>query len=143
LRAVVHASVAADAVVGLPLRLHRTSVAHQECPAGPPVAGILGRGRHIAFVDALVVMQQDARNVQSVSGTPTTPPTEAPTASMSPGCRADAPYRSCRSARSARPAAIPQSGRPTTPRWPPGVVLSASRPHGRAPSTTGRPAAVP
>ena len=66
LRAMLHTLAATGAVVGLPQLRHRTIVAYQ---IGAPhlfISLVLAALWHIALVDALVIMQQYSRNVDSV-----------------------------------------------------------------------------
>ena len=66
LRTMLHALAATDAVVGLPELGHSTVVAHQEGAASLPIVGVLAAFGHIALVDALVVVEQDGRNINAV-----------------------------------------------------------------------------
>ncbi len=60
------ALAAAYAVRCLPQPWHGAVVTHQECAARLCVVLVLHAGRHVAFVDAAVVVQQDGWNVNAV-----------------------------------------------------------------------------
>ena len=66
LRTVMHALVATDTMVRLTQARYAAVVTHEEGPPGFPVVFVLRRGGHITLVDTLVVMGEDARNVQPV-----------------------------------------------------------------------------
>lgn len=66
LRAVVHALVAAYAMVCLTKTRHTAVIPHEKRTAGLPVVLILLRCRHIAPIDALVAVGKYSRDVQAV-----------------------------------------------------------------------------
>ena len=66
LRAVMHALVAAYAMVRLTKTRHTAVVTHKEGTPGFPIVLVLRRSWYITLVDALVVVGEDTRNVQSV-----------------------------------------------------------------------------
>ena len=66
LRTMMVALSAPDAMVGLAQLGHTTVITHQEGTASLAVVLVLTAFWHIAFVHALVVVQQDGRNVYAI-----------------------------------------------------------------------------